>query len=191
MTVIQMSGQELTRLRIMIDLADGRITVGANAALMGLGRRQVFRLRRAFAADGASLPGRSALPGRTTTAGGTALGRGRMITNGVCRSHAPDPEWLFACGCETRDVAASDHQTGAAFAVVAALRIPAEFQKSCLTCNLCEVSAKSWSLPPSSHGSGTNAKGTYAGWRIAFDVFRRDGRYLHRPRLPDGHPRLP
>src|ERR1700686_1505294 len=54
MTVIQMSGQELTRLRIMIDLADGRITVGATAALMGLGRRQVFRLRRAFAADGAS-----------------------------------------------------------------------------------------------------------------------------------------
>jgi hypothetical protein len=54
MTVIQMSGQELTRLRIMIDLADGRITVEATAALMGLGRRQVFRLRRAFAADGAS-----------------------------------------------------------------------------------------------------------------------------------------
>ena len=54
MTVIQMSGQELTRLRIMIDLADGRITVEAAAALMGLGRRQVFRLRRAFAADGAS-----------------------------------------------------------------------------------------------------------------------------------------
>src|SRR5271169_6490952 len=54
MTVIQMSGQELTRLRIMIDWADGRITVEATAALMGLGRRQVFRLRRAFAADGAS-----------------------------------------------------------------------------------------------------------------------------------------
>src|SRR5271168_1214435 len=54
MTVIQMSGQELTRLRIMIDLADSRITVEATAALMGLGRRQVFRLRRAFAADGAS-----------------------------------------------------------------------------------------------------------------------------------------
>lgn len=52
MTVIQMSGQELTRLRIMIDLADGRLTVEAAAALMHLGRRQVFRLRRAFAADG-------------------------------------------------------------------------------------------------------------------------------------------
>src|SRR3984957_14548610 len=53
MTVIQMSGQELTRLRIMIDLADNRITIEAAAALMGLGRRQVFRLRRAFSADGA------------------------------------------------------------------------------------------------------------------------------------------
>jgi Winged helix-turn helix len=52
MTVIQMSGQELTRLRIMIDLADNRITIEAAAALMGLGRRQVFRLRRAFRADG-------------------------------------------------------------------------------------------------------------------------------------------
>ena len=31
MTVIQMSGQELTRLRIMIDLADGRTTVEAAA----------------------------------------------------------------------------------------------------------------------------------------------------------------
>jgi hypothetical protein len=51
MTVIQMSGQELTRLRIMIDLADG--LVGGAAALMGLGQRQVFRLRCAFAADGA------------------------------------------------------------------------------------------------------------------------------------------
>jgi hypothetical protein len=54
MTVIQMSGQELTRLRIVIDLADGRLTVAAAAALMGLGRRQVFRLRRGFAADGAA-----------------------------------------------------------------------------------------------------------------------------------------
>jgi hypothetical protein len=37
MTVIQMSGQELTRLRIMIDLADGRIAAEAAAALMGWG----------------------------------------------------------------------------------------------------------------------------------------------------------
>ena len=54
MMVIPMSGRELTRLRIMIDLADGRITAEVAATLMGLGRRQVFRLRRAFAAEGAS-----------------------------------------------------------------------------------------------------------------------------------------
>lgn len=54
MTVIHMSDRELSRLRIMIDVADGQLTVEATAALMGLGRRQVFRLRRGFAADGAS-----------------------------------------------------------------------------------------------------------------------------------------
>ncbi len=45
---VQMSGQELTRLRIMIDLADGRITVEATAALMGLGRRQGFPAASCF-----------------------------------------------------------------------------------------------------------------------------------------------
>ena len=54
MTVIQMSARELTRLRVMIDLADGRLTTETAAALMGIGRRQLFRLRRAFEADGPS-----------------------------------------------------------------------------------------------------------------------------------------
>jgi hypothetical protein len=52
MTVIQMSDRELTRLRVMIDLTDGRLTPEAAATLMGLGRRQVFRLRRLFEANG-------------------------------------------------------------------------------------------------------------------------------------------
>src|SRR5215831_8855662 len=52
--VIQMSDRELTRLRVMVDLADGRLTVDAAAQLMRLGRRQVFRLRRAFEANGPS-----------------------------------------------------------------------------------------------------------------------------------------
>ena len=39
--VIQMSDRELTRLRVMIDLADDRLTVDAAATLMGLGRRQI------------------------------------------------------------------------------------------------------------------------------------------------------
>jgi hypothetical protein len=35
--VIQMSDRELTRLRVMIDLADDRLTVDAAATLTGLG----------------------------------------------------------------------------------------------------------------------------------------------------------
>ena len=50
--VIEMSDRELTRLRVMIDLADGRLTVNAAATLLGLGRRQTYRLRRIFSADG-------------------------------------------------------------------------------------------------------------------------------------------
>jgi hypothetical protein len=50
--VIQMSDRELTRLRVMIDLADDRLTVDAAATLMGLGRRQIYRLRRIFSVDG-------------------------------------------------------------------------------------------------------------------------------------------
>jgi transposase len=50
--VFQMGDRELTRLRVMIDLADGRLTVDAAAMLMGLGRRQIYRLRHAFSADG-------------------------------------------------------------------------------------------------------------------------------------------
>jgi hypothetical protein len=52
MTVIQVSQRELSRLRVMIDLSDGRLTSRAAAELMGIGRRQVYRLRRAFEAAG-------------------------------------------------------------------------------------------------------------------------------------------
>jgi hypothetical protein len=54
MTVIQMSERELARLRVLIDLSDNRLTVEAASPLMGLGRRQVYRLRRAFVIDGAT-----------------------------------------------------------------------------------------------------------------------------------------
>src|SRR5271166_4682291 len=53
MAVIQMSERELTRLRVLIDLSDRRLTVEAAGTLMGVGRRQVYRLRRSFAAAGA------------------------------------------------------------------------------------------------------------------------------------------
>ena len=52
--VVQMSERGLTRLRVMIDLVDKRITTGAAAVLTSLGRRQVLRLRRAFECDGPS-----------------------------------------------------------------------------------------------------------------------------------------
>ena len=52
MMVIRMSERELTRLRVLIDLSDRRLTVDAASTLVGLGRRQVYRLRRAFATDG-------------------------------------------------------------------------------------------------------------------------------------------
>ena len=43
--MIQMSERELTRLRVLIDLADNRLTAEAAGTLMGMGRRQVYRLR--------------------------------------------------------------------------------------------------------------------------------------------------
>jgi hypothetical protein len=52
MTVITMSRTELSRLRVMIDLADGRTRVEDAAALMGLQRRQIYRLLDAFRAHG-------------------------------------------------------------------------------------------------------------------------------------------
>ena len=52
MTVIAMSHRELSRLQIFIGLADGRTRVDDAAALMGMGRRQVYRLLQAFRTDG-------------------------------------------------------------------------------------------------------------------------------------------
>lgn len=52
MTVITMSHKELGRIQILIDLADGRIGVAEAGALMGLGRRQVYRVLTSFQAHG-------------------------------------------------------------------------------------------------------------------------------------------
>src|SRR6266446_1101482 len=52
MTVITMSGKELTRLRVLIDIADGRLSVADATGLLGVGRRQVYRLLDAFRAGG-------------------------------------------------------------------------------------------------------------------------------------------
>src|SRR5690349_16352552 len=53
MTVITMSRSELTRLRVLIDVADGRLSVADATGLIGVGRRQIYRLLQAFRADGA------------------------------------------------------------------------------------------------------------------------------------------
>src|SRR5437879_6316428 len=52
MTVIAMSRTEIDRMSVLQDLAASRITVADAATLMGLGRRQVFRLGKAFARHG-------------------------------------------------------------------------------------------------------------------------------------------
>src|SRR5260370_28629143 len=52
MTVITMSRNELTRLRVLIDVADGRLSVADAIGLISVGRRQVYRLLQAFRADG-------------------------------------------------------------------------------------------------------------------------------------------
>src|SRR6516164_7371295 len=52
MTVITMSRNELTRLRVVIDVADGRLSVADATGLIGVGRRQIYRLLQVFRAGG-------------------------------------------------------------------------------------------------------------------------------------------
>jgi hypothetical protein len=52
MTVITISRNELTRLRVQIDVADGRLLVADATGLIGVGRRQIYRLLDAFRARG-------------------------------------------------------------------------------------------------------------------------------------------
>lgn len=52
--VVVMSDRELSRLEVLRDLQDGRLTTTAAAQLLDLKRRQVFRLLKAYRADGAA-----------------------------------------------------------------------------------------------------------------------------------------
>lgn len=54
MTVISMSDTELHRLTVIMDLVEARITTSQAAAQLHLTERQVWRLRRRFALDGAA-----------------------------------------------------------------------------------------------------------------------------------------
>jgi transposase len=53
MTVVTMSRKELERLEALVDLEAGRTTVAHAASLIGVGERQVYRLLRAYRAEGA------------------------------------------------------------------------------------------------------------------------------------------
>jgi hypothetical protein len=53
-TVRLMSDGELTRLEVLRDLDQRRLTTEAVAQLLGLERRQVFRLLKAYRTDGAT-----------------------------------------------------------------------------------------------------------------------------------------
>jgi hypothetical protein len=52
MTVIAMSRTEIDRMSVLQDLATSRIKIAEAATLMGLGRRQVFRLAKTYAQRG-------------------------------------------------------------------------------------------------------------------------------------------
>ena len=52
MTVIAMSRTAIDRMSVLHDLADGRIRIAEASTLMGLGRRQVFPLTKAYGEHG-------------------------------------------------------------------------------------------------------------------------------------------
>jgi hypothetical protein len=52
MTVLSMSKQEFSRLDVLLRVGSGRLRVEDACSLLGLRRRQVFRLLRVFKQDG-------------------------------------------------------------------------------------------------------------------------------------------
>ena len=54
MTVVSMSKQEFSRLEVLLRVQSGRLRVSDGCALIGLRRRQVFRLLRGLKQDGAT-----------------------------------------------------------------------------------------------------------------------------------------
>ncbi len=87
MTVVTMSRKELTRLRVLIDVADGRLSVANAAGLIGVGRRQVYRLLDAFQTRGPDgLISRQR--GRPSNRALGAVFRETVLT--IVREHYPD-----------------------------------------------------------------------------------------------------
>ena len=52
MTVVSMSNQEFSRLQVLLDVKSGRLRIEDAAQLIGLKRRQVFRLLKGIREDG-------------------------------------------------------------------------------------------------------------------------------------------
>jgi len=54
MTVVTMSKQEFSRLQVLLDVQSGQLRIEDAAQLIGLGRRQIFRLLEGLRASGPS-----------------------------------------------------------------------------------------------------------------------------------------
>ena len=68
MAVLSMSKQEFSRLDVLLRVQSGRLHVADACALMGLHRRQVFRLLRGLKQDGApSLLSKLRIPTKAAT----------------------------------------------------------------------------------------------------------------------------
>src|SRR5947209_18373215 len=84
-----MSDGELTRLELLRDLDQRRLTVETTAQLLGLERRQVFRLLKAYRSEGATgLISRRR--GRPSSGGSASISRaiGASASASWCRSTA-------------------------------------------------------------------------------------------------------
>jgi predicted DNA-binding protein (UPF0251 family) len=79
MTVVSMSEREFSRLDVLSDLDSGRIRVGEACDLLGLKRRQVFRLLRGLRDRGAValVSGRRAQPSNVGGSGARPFFVGR------------------------------------------------------------------------------------------------------------------
>ena len=87
MTVITMSRTEIDRMSVLQDLAASRIKVTEAATLMSLGRRQVFRLAKAYAQRGpeALVSRRRGRPSNRAYPGDL-----RDMATGIIRERYPD-----------------------------------------------------------------------------------------------------
>src|SRR5258705_9220671 len=87
MTVIAMSRTEIDRMSVLQDLAANRIKVTEAATLMSLGRRQVFRLAKAYAqpAPDALVSRRRARPSNRAYPGDL-----RDMATGIIRARYPE-----------------------------------------------------------------------------------------------------